>query len=294
MNNLYGKRSVASMPNPVTAGTAVGFLKSDNGQRLAIVLFSILATVVIASFPGSAGAVVLGMPYLFFVPGFAVVRLFFWKGISPTARLVLSLGLSVLVLILLALALVLTIGLTPDTTRASMILFTLVTVALDVFWKRPRAKAEETKAPEEPLPLTVKLDKVVVAMLVTALVVSAISLGLIITAEYPSRTYFAVTDESGSAEFNTTREINSTFSVILEMKNGEDSTCVFRVVVRNETWNLEQNFSRTLNKGEIWNQTVDIDLVYYGTVRFDFDLYITEGNQPEYLYGNLHLWLTVY
>jgi uncharacterized membrane protein len=282
------------MPNPVTSGTAVGFIKSDNGQRLGLVLFSLLATVVMAAFPGSNGAVVLGFPYLFFVPGFAVVRLFFRKGTSPETRLVLSLGLSVLVLIFLALALVLTIGLDPDTTRASMILFTLVAVALDVFRSRSKKNTEGEKAPEETLPATVKLDKVVAAMLATALVVSAISLGFIITAEYPSRTYFGVTDETGSADFNTTREINSTFSVILQMKNGEESTCIFRVVAYNSTWNESQMFSRTLAKGEVWDQAVDIDLAYYGVVRFDFDLFITEGNHPEYLYGHLQLWLTVY
>jgi uncharacterized membrane protein len=293
MNSLHGKGSVASIPNPVTPGRAVEFFETDNGQRLAIVLFSLVATVVIVAFPGSAGAVVLGMPYLFFIPGFAVVRLFFWKGTSQAAKLVLSLGLSVLVLIFLALALVFTVGLYPDTARASMVLFTLVAVAIDVFWRRPLTKDQAAKTADEKLPKTVKLDKVVAAMLATALVVSAVSLGLIITADYPSRTYFAVTDETGSADFNTTREINSTFSVILEMKNGEDSSCVFRVVVHNETWDIEQTFNRTLAKGDHWDQAVDIDLIYYGEVKFDFDLYITEGDRPEYFYGNLHLWLTV-
>jgi uncharacterized membrane protein len=270
------------------------FLETHNGQRLAIILFSLIATLVIVAFPGSAGAYIVGMPYLFFIPGFAVVRLFFWKGTSPEAKFVLSLGLSILVLIFLGLILVLTpIGLSPNTTRASLVLFALAAVAIDVFWKRPQVE-QKAKTAEEKLPRTIKLDKVVVAMLGTALVVSAISLGLILTAEYPSRTYFAVTDETGSADFNTTREINSTFTAILEMKNGEESTSVFRVVVHNITWNVSQEFSQSLQKGEVWNKTVSFDLVYYGNVRIDFDLYITEKGQPEYFYGNLHLWLTVY
>jgi uncharacterized membrane protein len=283
------------MPTPGFTGSIVKFLETDNGQRIAIILFSLLATVILVAFPGSAGALIVGFPYLFFIPGFAVVRLFFWKGTSSPTRFVLSIGLSILVLIFLGLILVLTpIGLSPNTTRASLVFFALGAVAVDVFWKRPETKQEKEAKTPEPAAKTVKLDKVVVAMLGTALIVSVVSLGLIITAEYPSRTYFAVTDENGSVNFNTTREINSTFTVKLEMKNGEESASYFRVLIHNETWGLSQEINRTLQKGEIWNETVDIYLEYYGTVRFDFDLYITEGNHPEYHYGNLHLWIEVY
>jgi uncharacterized membrane protein len=219
---------------------------------------------------------------------------FFWKGTSPEARLVLSLGMSVLVVIFLGLALVFTIGLRSDTTRASMILFTLAAIALDLFWKRPKVKEQAAKPAEESLPKTVKLDKVVAAMLGTALVISAISLGLIITADYPSRTHFALTDAFGSADINTTMEINTTFSVILEVKNGEGRQCDFRIHIYNESWGIESEASQTLNDGERWNESVNIDLVYYGVVKIDFDLYITESGQPEYFYGNLHIWLTVY
>jgi uncharacterized membrane protein len=272
----------------------LGFLETHNGQRLAVIVFSLVATLILVAFPGSAAAYLFGFPYLFFIPGFVVVRLFFWKGTSSEAKFVLSIGLSILVVIFLGLGLVLTpIGLGPDTTRASLIVFTLAAVFLDVLWKRPETKEEKAKTAEERLPRTVKLDKVVAAMLVTALAVSAVSLGLIITAKYPSRTYFAITDENGSVDFNTTREVNSTFTVILHMKNGEDGPCVFRAVVRNETWNMSQEFTRTLQKDEVWNQTIDIFLGQNGTVRMDFDLYITKGSSPEYFYGNLHLWLNV-
>jgi uncharacterized membrane protein len=279
------------MPDTVSPGSAIEFLKTDNGQRLAIILFSLLATAVMAAFPGSAGAIVLGLPYLFFIPGFALVRLFFWRGTSPEAKLVLSLGLSVLVVIFLALALVFSIGLDQNTTRASMVLFALVAVAFDTFWKRPETKRE--KSAEESFPKTVKLDKVVAAMLGTALVVSAISLGLIVTADYPSRTYFAVTDENGSADINTTREVNSTMSLILEAKNGEGSRCDFRIVVQTDAWGILLERRNTLNNSEKWDLPVDIALPNPGEFRIDFDLYITEGDSPEYHYGNLHIWIAV-
>jgi uncharacterized membrane protein len=285
---------VAFIPEKEAFGSIVSFLETHSGQRLAIIVFSLVATIVLMLFPGSAAAYIFGMPYLFFIPGFAVVRLFFWKGTSQEAKFVLSLGLSILVLIFLGLILVLTpIGLSANSTRASLIIFALGAVALDVFWKRPETKEDKVRAQQEALPKVVKLDKVVAAMLGTALVVSAISLGLIVTAKYPSRTYFAVTDENGSANINTTCEINSTLTLILHMKNGESGTCAFRLIVHNETFFPTQEYAKVLKKGELWNQTVNISLVEAGEFRADFDLYITQGGSPEYHYGNLHLWLKV-
>jgi uncharacterized membrane protein len=284
------------MPGQTTTGSIVSFLKTENGQRLSIISFSLVATLVLVLLPGTAAAYVFGLPYLFFIPGFAVVRLFFWKGTSEEAKFVLSLGLSILVLIFLGLFLVLTpIGLTADTTRASLIVFALGAVAFDFLWKRPevKEKGKAKKKAEDALPKTVKLDKVVAAMLGTALVVSAISLGLIVTAKYPSRTYFALTDENGSADINTTRTINSTLSLVVHMHNGESKQCAFRLVVVNQTFFPTQNYSRLLDKGEDWNQSVNISLVYYGDFTVNFNLYIQPDGGAEYFYGNLHIWVSV-
>jgi uncharacterized membrane protein len=84
------------------------FMETHNGQRLAICVYSVLATFVLLLYPGTAVALVFGIPYLFFVPGFALVRLVFWRNTSLEAKFVLSLGLSILVVILLGLVLVLT------------------------------------------------------------------------------------------------------------------------------------------------------------------------------------------
>jgi uncharacterized membrane protein len=284
------------MPSAGQADSIVKFLKTDDGQRLAIVAFSILASAVLWTLPGGALAYVFGLPLLFFVPGFAVVRLFFWKGTSPEAKFVLSLGLSILVLIFLGLILVLTpIGLAPDTTRASVLVFAIGAVAFDILWKRPEPKeAKKPAAPEpEKAPRTIKLDKVVASMIGTAIVISAISLGLILTADYPSRTYFALTDDTGSANINTTRDHNSVLNLTLHMKNGEEGPRTFRIVAHNETIFYSQEFNKTLQKGELWEQNVSIDLVYWGQFKIDFDLYIQKQGSPEYFYGNLHLWIEV-
>ena len=272
------------------------FLETDNGQRLAIVVFSIVASAVLWTIPGGALAYVFGIPLLFFVPGFAVVRLFFWKGTSPEAKFVLSLGLSILVLIFLGLILVLTpISLTEDTTRASVLLFALGAVAFDMLWKRPETEGTKKAAAPEPekAQRTIKLDKVVAAMLGTAIAISAISLGLILTADYPSRTYFALTDDTGSADITTTRDHNSTLNLTIHMKNGEEGPRTFRMVGHNGTILYAQEFTKVLQKGELWEQNVSIDLVYWGQFRIDFDLYIQKQGSPEYFYGNLHLWIEV-
>jgi uncharacterized membrane protein len=230
-----------------------------------------------------------------FVPGFAVVRMFFWKGNTLEARFVLSLGISILVVVLLGLLLVLTpIGLDQNTTRASLIVFSLAAVASETFWLRADRGVSDKQAPQRTAK-PMALDLVVVAMLATALVVSAISLGLVVTAKYPSRTYFAVTDESGHVLANTTLVGPTNLTLVVHIKNGEDGQRNFTLV----SYKLipgsytAQNFSRTLNKNELWDQAITFNLSSAGYQRVDFDLYIQKGSELPYHYGNLHIWLSV-
>ncbi|OGS42994.1 MAG: hypothetical protein A3K76_01120 [Euryarchaeota archaeon RBG_13_57_23] len=275
----------------------VRFLETDNGQRLSVCLFAIIATLILLIFPGGALALIVGIPFVFFVPGFTVVRLFFWKTTKPEAKLVLSMALSILVVIFLALFLVLTpIGLNSDSTRASLMTFSIASVALEAFVLPANRGAGAAPEQERIAPKPMKIDKVVAGMLGAALVVSAISLGLIITAEYPSRTYFAVTDENGKVLTNFSLAVNTTLTVVLHMKNGEDGARNFTVVgyVLDSLDYPSYSFSRTLQKGEEWNQTMTFDLLVTGNFRLDFDLYIQEELQPPYRYGNLHFWFGVF
>jgi uncharacterized membrane protein len=274
----------------------LSFLETDNGQRVAICAFSIVATLALMAFEGELLAYVFGLPYMFFIPGFAVVRLFFWKDTSAEMRFVLSLGLSIIVVIILGLILVLTpIGLDPNTTRASLVLFAIGAVALETLypWKEKGPKPKE--APKPPAP-PVKIDKVVAAMLAVALVISAISLGLVITAEYPSRTYFAMTGEDGKIITNVSRLANTSLVVNIEMMNGEDGPRAFTLVAYGGSTEDErdtQTFMKSLEEGEIWTQTVVFWLNVTGYFRVDFDLYIQNEEEPQYFYGNLHLWFGV-
>lgn len=277
-------------------GRAVQFLATDNGQRLALISYSLATTAVLAALPGSILAYALGFPLMFFVPGYAVVRVFFWRGTSPEAKVVLSLGISILAMIALGLVLVLSpIGLSSDTTRASTVVFVLAMVALDVFLPRgsqlPLRKVRgpaERRSQDRP-------DKVVVAMLATALVISGISLGLIATAKYPSRTYFALTGEDGKVITNTTFERGTNLTVVLHMKNGEDGPRNFTLVayVLDKPLFGTRTYSKELERGALWNQTVSFNLTELGYYRLDFDLYIQEADEPPVLYGNLHLWIGV-
>jgi len=296
---FYRKMTEPSAKGQGLDDRVLAFLETDNGQRITICAFSVLATLVLILFEGGTLAFVFGLPYMFFIPGFAVVRLFFWKGTSPEAKFVLSLGLSILVIIFLGLILVLTpIGLDSNTTRLSLIVFAVGAVAVETFVpkKAPKgADKDKVVAPApEPRP---KVDKVVAAMLATALVVSGISLGLILTADYPSRTYFAMTDGDGMVITNVTKPVNSSFAVMIHMKNGEDGPRNFTVVAYGvgEVGERDtQTVSRDMAEGETWNETFVFVLDTLGYFRLDFDLYIQEEGKPPYLYGNLHLWFGVY
>jgi uncharacterized membrane protein len=290
-----------SMFGPDWLDRVVNYLETQNGQRVAICAFSIVATLVLLVLPGGILAYVFGIPFMFFIPGFAVVRLFFWKGTNQEAKFVLSIGISVLVVILLGLTLVLTpIGLDSTTTRASLIVFTLAAVAVETYWLRSDRETAERQQATQRTTKRPRADKVVVAMLATALVVSAISLGLIVTAKYPSRTYFALTDEDGIIISNATWLEGTNLTLLLHMKNGEDGPRNFTMLAYgvskgwvNTSYYATQTFGRALQKGQVWNQTVQFNLSQAGFSRLDFDLYIQKGQEPPYLYGNLHLWVRV-
>ncbi len=262
-----------------------------------VCVFSVVATLLLLVFPGGGIALAVGIPFVFFVPGFTVVRLFFWKATGPEAKIVLSMALSILVVIFLGLFLALTpIGLSSDSARASLMVFSISAVALEAFVlpvNRGRPAPSETQAPAIPRPM--KVDKVTASMLAVALVVSGISLGLIVTSEYPSRTYFAVTDENGKVFTNFSFEVNTTLTVLLHMKNGEDGVRNFTVIgyVLDTPEYPLYSYSRNLDKGEEWNQSISFELLHKGYFRLDFDLYIQDGQLPPYKYGNLHFWFGV-
>ncbi len=286
---------------PGGTSRSISFLKSQNGQRVTVAAFSIAATLVLALFPGGQAATAVGMIYMFFVPGFAVVRLFFWRNTTAEAKFVLSLGLSILVVIGLGLLLVLTpIGLSSESAIGSLVVFTLAAVVAEATWlkaDRPSKKPEK-EAPPEPAPEPRgKPDRVVAAMIVTALIVSAVSLGFMVTADYPSRTSFSVTDEFGKVVTNTTRQLSTNQSLVLHIKNGEDGPRDFTVkayasnITLNNTVVFEnKTFTSSLAKGATWDQPVTVYFNYSTVYRINFDLYISEPGQPATFYGQLHIW----
>jgi uncharacterized membrane protein len=295
LNCLYRRMTKPLESEPGSLDRFINFLETDNGQRVGISVFSVVATLVLLAFPGGMLAYAFGIPFMFFIPGFAVVRLFFWKGTTPEAKFVLSMGISILVVILLGLLLVLTpIGLDSTTTRASLVVFALAAVAIETFWLNA-GRGEVKKQVPERLSKPERVDKVVVAMLATALVVSAISLGLIVTAKYPSRTYFAVTDEDGQVITNATWTEGTNLTLLVHMKNGENGPRNFTMLAYGVSsgFYTTQTFNRVLQKNEVWNQTVSFNLTQAGYSRLDFDLYIQDGQEPPYHYGNLHIWIRV-
>lgn len=288
-----------SEPIPGFLDRATRFSGSHNGQRLIVSAFSIVAILVLLAFPGSILAYVFGLPLIFFVPGFALVRLFFWKGTSVEVKFVLSLGMSILVVILLGLLLALSsIGLRSSTAQASLIIFALGAITVETIWlhadRKSKGVAPVAHEPEEEASVG-KMDKVVVAMIATALVISAISFGLIATAKYPSRSYFAMTDENGSADINVTQKVGGNITLVLQMKNGESGARTFILLFQNwnstalGSWNVSQN----VQKNDYWNYTAKIHLPLPGTFRLDFTLYMQEPGKTAVEYGELHLWIAV-
>jgi hypothetical protein len=270
---------------------------------VSIAAFSVAATLVLVLLPGSVAAYAVGLPFLFFVPGFAVVRLFFWMGTSVEAKFVLSLGLSILAVVALAFVLVLTpIGLAPDTARGSLVVFALSAVVLETAWlnadRSKKADAKDQTLAEPTIEEPGKPDRVVAAMIAAALVISVVSLGLIVTADYPSRTSFSLTDENGKVLTNTTRPQDVPLILVFHVKNGEDGPRNFTVnayadQVKPPGYHAFDNKSfryDSLANGEEWSQPVTLYFNQSLVYRMNFDLYIEEPGQDPVFYGQLHMW----
>lgn len=290
---------------PLTERVA-GFCGSDQGQRVLLVAFSVAASAILVLFPGGALAYAFGLPMVFFVPGVAVARLFFWKGTTVEAKFVLSLGLSILSIIMLGLVLVFTVGLRSETAIGSLMVFGVAAVALETFWlhadREPgKSKGSGTGANDRPVQDPIgkdepqKMDKVVAAMVASALVVSGIAFGLIVTAHYPSRTYFAITDAQGNANINRTVYLNTNLSLLLHVKNGEGGPRDFTIEFHEQNGSgfANRSYASSVGEGGYWNQTVVLPLDHQGVYRLDFDLFIAEPTKAPEFYANLHIWINV-
>jgi uncharacterized membrane protein len=217
----------------------------------AIVVLSILLALFIFLVPDNVGRIVLGLPFILFFPGYAIMSTLFPEkdSLDLIERIVLSFGVSIAIVPLIGFGLNYTpLGIRLEPILWSLILFNVVFCALGV-WRR--TTSVDPYLPFEPKALYAstrsrfnaegKVDKVLTVILVIAILSSVFA--LIFVVAFPrqgeSFTEFYVLGEGGKASnYPHNLTVNESAPVIIGIANHEHRTVNYTVEVwiSNITW----------------------------------------------------------
>jgi uncharacterized membrane protein len=235
----------------------MSILFGKNGSKLKrswdlalIIILSLLLASFIYLVPDFSGRIIIGIPFILFFPGYALVTtLFPAKGSLDTVeRIALACGLSIAVVPLIGFGLNYTsFGIRLDPILWSLILFNVIVSMLGI-WRRSRSK--EPFLPFDPVLLfkTSKImlhgkertDKVLTIILVLAVISSVIAVAYIVVVPRQGEDFseFYVLGPGGNAtDYPHNLTLNQTASVILGIANHEHHTVNYTVEVwlANET-----------------------------------------------------------
>jgi len=273
----------------------------DNKDLLLINALSVLLILAVALVPESPLRTVLGIPFVLFFPGYALVSSLFpgKMDLDGVERLALSIGLSLAVVPLIGLALNYTPwGIRLQPTMASLFLFTLVMSLLSAYRRgrlRPDLRYNPFMHVKVPRWSEMKrADKLIAVGFVAGIVaVGGLTAYLASSPKVGERfTEFYVLGSSGKiADYPTNLTLGESGTVILGIVNHEYENVTYRIVVKldNETIATINNIA--LGHGMKWEQNFTFTLNKTGEkMKLEFILFREGLDEP---YRNLHLWITV-
>lgn len=271
---------------------------TDDLAALGITMVLLLGTIALT--PHSPLRVVLGLPFVLFLPGYALIAALYPRrdDLDGVERLALSLGLSLAVVPLIGLVL----NFTPWGIRLVPIL-----AGLSVFtggcavaaWRRRARVSPVERFPADVRPVlqaaralpwgTIALSAFVVGGLVALGVKTGVLGGTRVGEAF---TEFYVLGPHGKAEDYPTRLfLGDTARVILGVVNHEGHPARYRVEVRAGADVLDGIGPIALADGQKWERPVEFTPTHPGTrVKIEFLLWIDGRPAP---YRNLHLWVRV-
>lgn len=286
---------------------------------LAVVVFSLLLIIAVAISGEGPVRITLGLIFILFLPGYALIAALFPSGesIDWIERLALSFGLSIAVTPLIGLVLNYTpwgIRLEPIVASITLFIFAMCGVA---YLRRMKLSVDER------LSLSVNLgvpewkeyswlDKALTVGLVIAIIASLSVMVYAFTVPKTGEkfTEFYILDVNGTAgDYPTELRIGENGNLIIGIVNHEHTTVSYMMVVElvkvnfvmNNTTGMEEpvELSRTpigydnmtLNHDETWENPFVFSIGEAGDFKVEFLLY-KDGDQSE-KYRSLHLWVEV-
>lgn len=265
---------------------------SDDILRTLTGLVSI-AAVASSLFLGSSPITfALALLLLFFLPGYALTRLFFGRDLKLDMFILISIGTSLLATILIAFALALTVRLTTESALASLLTLTLGALIFDRL-RHPQNRKIEVEIVR---PKKEDIDPIVGTALAFGIIVAAAFAYLIITAEHPSRTHIILmsTDDDDNLPWNGT--VGELIDFRLELMNGDGQIADFRVEIfvgesQSEFYVddvLQNEFMTTLENMEKEAFNLSVSPTVPGDQQIMVKVYI----DGEY-YNEVHFWVSV-
>jgi uncharacterized membrane protein len=286
---------------------------------LAVVVFSLFLVIAVAVSGEGAVRITLGLIFILFLPGYALIAALFpsGKSIDWIERLALSFGLSIAVTPLIGLMLNYTpwgIRLEPIVASITLFIFAMCGIA---YFRRMKLPVDER------LSLSVNLgvpewkeyswlDKALTVGLVIAIIASLSVMVYAFTVPKTGEkfTEFYILDVNGTAgDYPTELRIGENGNLIIGVVNHEQTTVSYMMVVElakvnyvlNNTTGQEEpvELSRiriesdntTLDHDETWENPFSFSIDEAGDFKVEFLLY-EDGDQSEQ-YRSLHLWVKV-
>ncbi len=254
--------------------------------------------------------IVLGLPMVLFLPGYALIAALFpgSDDLDGIERIALSFGLSIAVVPLMGLALNYTSwGIRLIPILASLTVFTIIMASVAMYRRQllvdgafsvpfmemyEYVKTEVNTEPES------RLDRILTIVLVLSILVSAVTLVYVVVTPKQGEkfTEFYILGPEGMADNYSTQLVKGeSTAVIVGIVNHEYSAVNYSVVVKldNDTVDVSENLEHiSLNHNATWETGVSfIPEVTGDNMKLQYLLYI-EDNMTE-PYRDLHLWINV-
>lgn len=275
-------------------------VKSVN-ELLAINILSALLIIIIVLLPSNPLRIVLGLPFILFSPGYALVSALFPKkaALEGVERIALSFGLSIAIAPLIGLILNYTPwGIELYSILVSLAVFILV-ASIAAWYRRRSLPAEEVSFIYFNISLsqwatTSHWDKILSLVLVLALLgaVGAIAYVLVAPKEGENFTEFYILGLDGKAEgYPTELAVGEEGKVIVGIVNHEHKDLVYRVEILIDGENVNDIEPQSLAHEEKWEGEAGFSPAEAGEdQKVEFVLYKQGENEP---YRSLYLWLDV-
>ncbi len=266
---------------------------------LVVITSTLLLSIVTALLPSNVLRIILGVPLVFFYPGYTLVCILFPRRgrLSIIERVAISVGLSLIVLPTIVFIMNFTIwGITLYPILTSVALFILVTSAV-AWYRRYRLPQDERLEPSLRLNLhwgEGRLGQALTVLLFLSAVgaVSILVYAIVTPMAMARFTEFYILGLEGKAEnYPLELTLGEEGSVTVGLVNQEQETTEYRVEIAIDGTTIDEIGPITLDDQEKWEQEVSFAPIKAGPDQ-KLQVWLYKGTVTK-VYRKLHLWLDV-